>query len=362
MYHKLLNKPKLLSEFVSICSKTNYFEATALKSHLENIQFKSFAKILQQNIEREALLKSSDADNTLKTFSETDFEGDERGCSVPDKYSTIRKRHRWTKSTPFGIIDLRKPSSESAWSSAASNEEDISLVLPASSTKISAFYFVTEQQSFEHFYRIQQQRKIWWMKYAANPGRFRITELKKNETTQSVSLMAKYPFGNLAIEHVDLVSTSDEFPESKIPLPPRIIRTRSFLEVATIETVLDAIDDGDYGEMCLHRKIAPHQCAVFCLSDDGSCSKDLNDLAKYLSMMLKKHGITIFHADERIVPSQPLLNDKFTEMDAIGVPYELILEPSTLENGMMKLRNRDTTISETIHISCLPHYLLKIFQ
>lgn len=362
MYHKLLNKPKLLSEFVGICSKTNYFEATASNSHLENIQFKPFARILQRNIEREALLKSSDGDDTLKTFSETDFEGDERGFSVPHKYSTIRKRHRWTKSTPFGIVDLQKLSGESAWSSAVPNEEDISIALPANSTKISASYFVTEQQSFEHFYRIQQQRKIWWMKYAANPGRFRVTELKKSGMTQSVSLVAKYPFGNLAIEHIDLVSTSDEFPESRIPLPPRIIRTRSFLEVATIETVLDAIDDGDYGEMCLHRKIAPYQCAVFCLSDDASCSKDFSDLAKYLSMMLEKHGVSILNADERIVPSQSLLNDGFLEMDAIGVPYELILEPSTLENGMLKLRNRDTTICETIHLSSLPHYLLKIFQ
>lgn len=29
------------------------------------------------------------------------------------------------------------------------------------------------------------------------------------------------------------------------------------------ETVLDSIDAGDFGEMCLHRKLAPYQCTVF---------------------------------------------------------------------------------------------------
>lgn len=33
-----------------------------------------------------------------------------------------------------------------------------------------------------------------------------------------------------------------------------------------IETVLDSIDAGDFGEMCLHRKIAPYQCIVYSIS------------------------------------------------------------------------------------------------
>lgn len=32
------------------------------------------------------------------------------------------------------------------------------------------------------------------------------------------------------------------------------------------ETVLDSIDAGDFGEMCLHRKIAPYQCTVYSIS------------------------------------------------------------------------------------------------
>lgn len=49
-------------------------------------------------------------------------------------------------------------------------------------------------------------------------------------------------------------------------------------------------------------------------------------------------------------------------MDKIGVTYNLILESKSLQNGLIKLRNRDTTISEIIHISDIPNYLLKIFK
>lgn len=365
MYNKLLNKPKLLSDFISISSKTNYFDAIISNNNnrLENIQFKSFAKIIQQNIQKQALLKNTHESNELKIFGEKDF--DEKNISIAEKYSSIRMRYRWTKTTPFGINDLSEIKNRFIWNSITGNDENVSIELPTNSTKLSVYYFVTEKQSLEYFHRIQRQRKIWWMRYAANPGRIQITEVKKYENDgfgQGVSLLAYYPFGNLAIEHVDMIATTDQFPEIKIPLPPRIIRTWKFLEIATIETVLDGIDDGDYGEICIHRKLAPYQCAIYCLSTDDSLNDDLKDLTKYLSMMLQKHNISILSIDECIFNNQSQLNKQFFEMDAIGVPYELILDADTLENGLLKLRNRDTTICEQIHISYLPHYLLKIFR
>ena len=33
------------------------------------------------------------------------------------------------------------------------------------------------------------------------------------------------------------------------------------------ESTIDAIDAGDFGEMCFHRKIAPFQCGIYCLAE-----------------------------------------------------------------------------------------------
>lgn len=79
-------------------------------------------------------------------------------------------------------------------------------------------------------------------------------------------------------------------------------------------------------------------------------------------MMLSKHSISIFNLDESSFTIHSDLERTFSEMDAIGIPYGLILDDTSLQNGVMQLRNRDTTICETIHISYLPQYLLQIVR
>lgn len=37
--------------------------------------------------------------------------------------------------------------------------------------------------------------------------------------------------------------------------------------------------------------------------------------------------------------------------DMIGTPYTVLIQDSTLTNGIVMLRNRDTTLSEYLHIS-----------
>lgn len=102
--------------------------------------------------------------------------------------------------------------------------------------------------------------------------------------TKSVSIKAKYPFGTIEIEDIEVKPLSfDETasePKNKYA-PTKVIKTTTVSEVAVIgkmafsmlenwandnlstETVLDSIDAGDFGEMCLHRKLAPYQCTVF---------------------------------------------------------------------------------------------------
>lgn len=90
--------------------------------------------------------------------------------------------------------------------------------------------------------------------------------------------------------------------------------------------------------------------------------RELNDLAKYIKIMLIKHQVSIFNMDESTFTPQSDLQQKFTEMDAIGIPYGLVLDEKSLQNGVMKLRCRDTTVCETIHISYLPQYFLQLFS
>lgn len=289
--NKIINKPKLLSEFLTICSRNGFFEgaATAEKT-ITNLKLATHTKLLQENIERVALQAGKTIENSLRVFGDKDFDATEWDLPLPERYTLIRKRIRSTKNTPFKLVELRTIAQPSLWKSIASDDEqDICVDLPPKSKSITFSCFIPEKQTQEYFYRIQRQRKIWWMQYAANPGRFFISEVKSNgstqnnQSTQSVSLTATYPFGNLAIEHIELISTESVYPEEveKNVIPSHIIRSSTFLELAAIEVVLDSIDAGDFGEMCIHRKIAPYQCSVYCFAT--SKSRSPSSLASHLT-------------------------------------------------------------------------------
>lgn len=66
--------------------------------------------------------------------------------------------------------------------------------------------------------------------------------------------------------------------------------------------------------------------------------------------------------EECLFQEPELLALKYQNRDNIGVPYGILLEDDTLETGFLKLRNRDTTLHESIHISCIEDYLLKILN
>lgn len=95
---------------------------------------------------------------------------------------------------------------------------------------------------------------------------------------------------------------------------------------------------------------------------DGSISDDLKELVKFVSMLLQRSNISLLNANDCHFVENEALQRKLAEMDAIGIPYAIVLDAESLKTGFMKLRNRDTTLSETIHISSLTEYLPKIFQ
>lgn len=85
-------------------------------------------------------------------------------------------------------------------------------------------------------------------------------------------------------------------------------------------------------------------------------------MARYITLILEKANISIINLEKFIFTHKDDLDREYVNMDSIGVPYGITLEEETLQSGLMKLRNRDTTLCENIHISYIPHYLLKIFQ
>jgi len=90
-------------------------------------------------------------------------------------------------------------------------------------------------------------------------------------------------------------------------------------------------------------------------------SKDLKDLALHLSYVLQDAGLRLC-AQANILKTDKNASFSSKLFDRIGIPYSLIIEDETLKSGLLKLRNRDTSLEETIHITDIPNYLLNIFK
>lgn len=205
---------------------------------------------------------------------------------------------------------------------------------------------------------------------AANPGRFLLSEVKTSACgTWNSSILSKFDFGNVELERFELVPQIDELILNEAEFGQRkgranIVRSVMCLDTSSIATLMDAIESAYGQEICLNRKIAPYQCCIFSvLPDSGDGDMDnFSDLTQYIRTHLQRGGLSVpLETKDNIVRSKIELEQKFRQTDSIGVPYVLILDKQSLQTGLLKLRNRDTTLAETIHLSDVPKYLLNIF-
>lgn len=164
MTNQLFSKPKLLSEFLEICSKNKYFAATIENNRIRNVKFLKNAPNLQANIERQWLFKSKDIDNSLKTYNNDEFLEYGDSLTLLEKYAVIRKRDRLARSIPFGLIECENHHEAIVFGSEQLDDTAIAIQLENYPKLLNCWYLVNDKQSQEYFYRIQRFRKIWWMK------------------------------------------------------------------------------------------------------------------------------------------------------------------------------------------------------
>lgn len=99
----------------------------------------------------------------------------------------------------------------------------------------------------------------------------------------------------------------------------------------------------------------------FCIPDEDVMT-ELSDLSQFIAITIRKAGLTTLNLERSKVTTAAGLEKEFTQMDKYGIPYGLIIKADSLKSGLLQLRNRETTISEIIHISDIPNYLFKIFN
>lgn len=108
-------------------------------------------------------------------------------------------------------------------------------------TQLITDFYVEPHRGLEHFYNVQRESKIWWMRYSSNPSRYAIVPYKEqSEGCQAIDIRAA--FGDdvgVNVEQLSLVSLPDDdvflLPDARTGKTqlPMVIRSTIELEPAT---------------------------------------------------------------------------------------------------------------------------------
>lgn len=391
MFLKRIDPPKTLAEFIVRSKKAGYLDAELIsEKHLANLHFLPMGQLLRDRIAHEWNNIARNFKSTIKMYDENS-ESASNGTGFIDRYKEISNGMDPENVKIFGVFRTQKLK-KTTLHAPLSDENQTKLEIAVGGTELVSHYVVSEKKSMEYFYNVQRQRKLWWMKYASDVGRFSLSEIReekvRNLKVKTVWLKANYEFGSLPLECVQLMpgkcfQSASMTTKTEAMLLNKVIRTCASLDVATLETTLDCIAAADYGEMAIHRKLAPFQIAFYCLAEgnlslelsklfyysnvlhqstDDTVLADLKQLARLLQLMFEKVKISTIALDQCQYKTKFDLDTKYVQDDSIGVPYSILLEPNVLETGILKLRCRDTTLHEQVHIAHIEAYLVKIFN
>lgn len=275
------------------------------------------------------------------------------------KFTDIFVKFKEQQELPFSITQEIKSDSQ---------YEDASVFFPSQEI-LRTSYFVSNSFSRESFYQIQRMHKIWWMRFGASPGKYSISDQKSESIFKYVNIMSSASGSPMSIERIRLFSLKDcikdkeclskyhsRAPNRKKETVPDIVETDFDLQLAALSLLLDAVHLSDECTY-LHRRSAPYQLALI---SNGS-STDVIKLTKYIELLIQAtdEKIGILNEPHSIDSNQ---EEHFKMCDKIGVPYTIIVDEESLNSGFLKLRNRNTTLSETIHLSDVTNYVIKIFS
>ncbi|XP_050099422.1 DNA polymerase subunit gamma-2, mitochondrial [Anopheles aquasalis] len=240
-------------------------------------------------------------------------------------------------------------------------------------------YLIEPTHAPHFFHQAQRQRKIWWMRLSANPGRYFISDAHRTESDgcerSVVTLRAHFtepdspekPSNVVELEWLELLAGErlvKDFPKVLLKTSlPSVVNIRQQIDRITLAVLMDALDSPTTnGAVRLHRKIAPFKCAIVSRAKDSARQGELDDLAKHIAYVLRKADISLLDNLCPVLPTGADTADLTAAFDACGVPYVFVLRDESLETGLLELRSRDTTLCETIHLSDLPHYLIKLVR
>ncbi|XP_008691850.1 DNA polymerase subunit gamma-2, mitochondrial isoform X3 [Ursus maritimus] len=174
-----------------------------------------------------------------------------------------------------------------------------------------------------------RHRLLWWRKFAVSPSNFSSSDCQDEEGRKGNQLYYNFPWGKEPIE--TLWNLGD----------------RELLHMCPG-------NESQLHVLKLHPCLAPVKVAL----DVGrGPTAELRQVCQGLFNELLENGISVWPGYMDTVQSS--LEQLYSRYDEMSILFTVLITEATLENGLIHLRSRDTTMKEMMHISKVKDFLIK---
>ncbi|KAI8794677.1 DNA polymerase subunit gamma-2, mitochondrial [Biomphalaria glabrata] len=291
---------------------------------------------------------------------------------------------------PFSITSVRSTLSTRtpAMTSEIQSQSDLKAFLlgDCNRTRLLLQNFILPSSRNKTFDFWLHLRLSWWKNFSNKPADFHVSsENSKNSQTGSnengtengmspkcINIVYHFPWGMETIEKVHSLGDQPFQDPSNVeqekykglvtgkePSLPHCIVCDTNLETATAALLVDSYyerrmtstDSTTRPSMVLklHSQISPFQIAI-AVSNTSTRPSELRHVCHHLEKDFKRNGVSLFNISEQ----GSTLEAHFKRNDQLGIHYTIIVSDSTISEGLISTRHRDTQIQVWLYVKDIP--------
>uniref|UniRef100_A0A8C0V7U8 RNA helicase n=1 Tax=Cyanistes caeruleus TaxID=156563 RepID=A0A8C0V7U8_CYACU len=194
-----------------------------------------------------------------------------------------------------------------------------------------------------------RQRLQWWRKFAVGPSNFSSSDFQDEEGRRGFKLQYSFPWGTETIETLKNLGDTELlqlYPGEKLKLLGRDGRKNVIPHVLSVNGNLDR---GVLAYLFDSLQLVENPLTAKQNSQRKVCQGLFNELTE--------NGISVWPG--YLETGHMSLENLYAKYDEMSILFMVLISDSTLENGVVQLRSRDTTMKEMMHISRLKDFLTK---
>ncbi|XP_035311384.1 DNA polymerase subunit gamma-2, mitochondrial isoform X1 [Cricetulus griseus] len=244
-------------------------------------------------------------------------------------------------------------------------------------TEASLVWFTPARNSSQWFDFWLRHRLLWWRKFAKSPSNFSSTDCQDEAGRKGSKLYYSFPWGKEPIEtlwnlgdqellhmyHGSSASTL-QGRDGRKNVIPCVLSINGDLDLGTLAYICDSFqltENSFARKKSLQRKVLKlHPCLApikVALDVGKGPTAELRQVCQGLLNEFLENGISVWPGYLETVQSS--LEQLYSKYDEMSILFTVLITETTLENGLIQLRSRDTTMKEMMHISKLKDFLVK---